>query len=92
MKLFELRAEWVETYDCPDYGLTEICTNSEVIAIAINDDTRLKAIASELESGFKGEDWSLERITELRKLYPNYDDFRDTAYTVHDITNLLIEA
>ena len=31
MKLFELRAVWVETYDCPDNGLQEICDKYEKV-------------------------------------------------------------
>jgi hypothetical protein len=90
MKLFELRAEWVETYDCPDNGLTEICEGYDTIALAVNNDTELKAIAEDLRSGFKGGYWSKKRIDELRKIYPNYDDFRDTDYNVYDISDLLI--
>jgi hypothetical protein len=90
MRLFELRAEWVEEYDCPDNGVTEICNSYDVIAIQINGNDKLVAMAEDLSKGFYGDSWSLERATELRAIYPNYDDFRDTKYTVHELTDLVI--
>lgn len=90
MKLFELRAEWVEQYDCPDNGNTDICDNYDVIAITINDDSQLKTIAEDLSKGFKNNYWSLKRAKELCSLYPNYNDFRETKYVIHEITDMII--
>ena len=90
MKLFELRAEWVEQYDCPDNGLTNICDNYDVIAITLNDDSRLKTIAEDLIRGFKNNEWSLKRAKELRALYPEYETDRETTYVIHEITDKIL--
>lgn len=90
MKLFELRACWEEYYDCPDNGQTKICDTYDTIAYAVDDDTTLRAIADNLEAGYDG-DWNQRRAHELKKLYPNYDEFRDTEYKVVDVTDLLLE-
>ena len=89
MKLFELRAEYVETYDCPEEGKVESCDKYDVIAITINDDTKLKEIADDLSRGFKNY-WSLKRSKELHALYPNYDGYRETKYVIHDITDSIL--
>ncbi|QCQ57898.1 hypothetical protein Barba22A_gp047 [Rheinheimera phage vB_RspM_Barba22A] len=81
----------MEKYDCPDNGVTEICNNYDVIAIQINGNDKLVTMAENLLKGFYGDNWSLERATELRAIYPNYDDFRDTKYTVHELTDLVID-
>lgn len=90
MKLFELRAVWVETYDCPDNGLQEICDKYETIAFSM-DTVKLQAIADELEKGYNGRNWSLKRCNELRKLYSGHDDWRETEYKIVDISSLILE-
>lgn len=90
MRLFELRAEWIEDYDCPDNGITEICDNYDVIAIQINSKDKLIVMAEDLLKGFKNGHWSLKRVKELRAIYPNYDYFRETRYTIHELTDLVI--
>jgi hypothetical protein len=90
MRIFELRACWKETYDCPDNGEVNICDTYEAIALAIDDDTQLKAIAAELAKGFNGEYWSKRRADALQKLYPGYDDFRDTQYKIVEMTDLIV--
>jgi hypothetical protein len=91
MKLFELRACWVEFYDCPDNGLTKICDAYETIAFAVNDDTPLKNIAADLDKGFHGGCWNKTRADALRKLYSRYNDFRDTEYKIIEVTDLVIK-
>ena len=89
MKFFELRAMWVETYDCPDDGLVEICDKYETIAFS-TDTVKLQAIANELEKGYKNNNWSLKRCNELRKLYSGYDDFRETEYKIIDVSDFIL--
>lgn len=91
MKLFELRACWEEFYDCPDNGDTKICDKYETIAFAIDDDEPLKTIAAELFNGFGGGHWNKTRADDLRRLYPGYNDFRDTEYKIIEVTDLIIE-
>lgn len=90
MTLFELRAYWLETYDCPDNGLVEICDKYETIAFS-TDPAKLQNISNELEKGYKGNHWSLKRCNELRKLYSGFDDFRDTKYQISDISDFIID-
>lgn len=90
MKLFELRACWVEEYDCPDNGPTKICDTYETIAFSIDDDAKLKAIASELAAGYKGGFWNKERFDYLRSLYPHFDEFRETEYKIVEVTDLIL--
>lgn len=90
VKLFELRACWEEHYDCPDNGDIKVCDTYETIAFAIDDDTKLKEMADDLAAGYRGESWSRERLLQLRELYPNFDDFRDTEYKVVEVTELIL--
>jgi len=90
MKLFELCACWEESYDCPDNGPTKICDTYETIAFAVDDDAGLRSLAAELELGYKGGYWSVTRSRHLRKLYPGYDDHRDTKYVVTEVSDLII--
>ena len=90
MKLFELRAMWVETYDCPDNGLQEICDKYETIAFS-TDTAKLQVIADELEKGYNNRNWSLKRCNELRKLYSGYDDWRETEYKIVDISDFILD-
>jgi hypothetical protein len=92
MRLFELRACWEVFYDCPDEGMIKICDKHETVAFSVDNDQRLRAIAAELAAGFKGRSWSKRRINQLRKLYPGYDDFRDTTYVIVEVSKLVKSA
>lgn len=87
--LYVLKATWAENYDCPDNGLTHICDVFDIIALSSNKAT-LDAIAADLSAGYKGQRWSERRSDHLRKLYCNYDDFRDATFTVEDASSLVI--
>ena len=90
MKLYELRAVWVETYYCPENGEVDVCECYDTVAFAVGSPDKLELIANDLRSGFAENHWSLERATELRALHPNYDDFRETEYITKEISHLII--
>lgn len=90
MKLFELRACWEEHYDCPDNGDTKICDTYETVAFAVDDDAPLKTIAADLDKGFVDGYWSERRANALRRLYPGYDEPRDTEYKIVEVTDLIV--
>ena len=90
LKLFELRACWTEYYDCPENGKTCICDTYDTIAFAIDDDSRLQSIAALLRAGYHKSSWSNTRSKALHKLYPGYDDFRDTTYVIVDVTDKIL--
>jgi len=79
MRLFELRACWTEYYDCPDNGRTSICDTYETIALAVDDDTRLKEIAADLTKGY-----GAKIAIMLSSLG------RDTEYKIVELTDLLV--
>ncbi|MBM4044176.1 MAG: hypothetical protein FJ279_03610 [Planctomycetes bacterium] len=89
MRLFELRACWKEYYNCPDDSKTYICDTYDTVAFAVDDDTPLKEIAADLAKGFVGH-WNESRANALHRLYPAYDDFRDTEYKIVDVTDLIV--
>jgi hypothetical protein len=91
MKLFELRACWEEYYDCPDNGQTKICDTYDTIGFAIDDDTHLQVLATDLAADFMGGYWSKERSDHLRRIYPGYDVSRDTEYKIVDVSELIIQ-
>lgn len=90
MKLYELRAIWRETYYCPENGEVDICECYDIIGFAVDSTDKLELIANNLGSGFADNHWSLKRSKELRALYPNYDDSRETKYTISEVTNLIV--
>lgn len=87
--LFILRAHWAEDYDCPDNGPTKICDTYEDLYIS-SDRLALEAIAEDLRSAYRGGNWDATRHNELRKLHANWDDYRETTYTVHDVSALIL--
>jgi hypothetical protein len=91
MKLFELRACWEEYYDCPDNGQTKICDTYDTIGFAIDDDTHLQVLATDLAADFMGGYWSAERSDHLHRIYPGYDVYRDTEYKIVDVSELIIQ-
>lgn len=90
MTLYELRAQWAEYYDCPDNGQTKICDTYETIAFAVDNPAPLNAIRDELITGYRGKYWSLAECNRLRRLYPGFDDHRETTYEVHEVSHLII--
>ena len=91
MKIYELRAVWRETYQCPEDGIQDICENHDTIAIQIDTDDKLKVLQADLMQGFKNNYWSLKRSNELRRIYPQYDDYRDQKFVIVELTNFIIE-
>lgn len=89
MRLFELRACWEVYYDCPDEGMIKICDAHDTIAFSVGDDQCLRDIAADLAAGYKNGDWSSKRSNHLKKIYPGYDDFRDTTYVIVEVSDLI---
>lgn len=91
MKLFELRACWEEYYDDPDNGMTKVCDVRETIRYSVDDDAPLQALLEDLAAGFDCGHWSERRARHLRRIYPGYNDFRDTKYEIADVSSLILE-
>lgn len=89
MKLFELRACWNEYYDDPDEGAVHNGECYETIAFSIDSDARLRKIKTDLDKGFT-RGWNERRSKALRKLYPGYDDLRETEYKIIELTDLVV--
>lgn len=89
MPLYILREIYTEYFDDSDYGKTKVCEVSIDIAISYDKD-KLDNIAENLSRGYKNGHWSEKRARELRNLYGNYDEFRDSTFIVVGVSDLII--
>lgn len=85
MKLYELKACWVDYYDCPENGLVDVGNSVETIAYQFDSTEKLETIKAELDKDFIDGVWTEERLGELRALYPNYDTYYDKQYIIEEV-------
>ena len=88
-RVYILKAKWIQEYPDPDEGLVNVGEVFDIIAISSNRSI-LKALAEDLKRGHDGENWSLKRSRELKRIYPGYDHFMDTEFVIEDVTNLVV--
>lgn len=87
--IYMLKATWKETFHDSDYGDTYVCDTFDIIAISA-DKIQLEYIQAILVRGHGSPYWSETRHDELTKLYPGYDDMRETEYVIEDISKFYI--